>query len=211
MSDIKKTLAIVDDHPIVIEGLKSLLKEELSFHHVISFTNGTDFLKFLSGNTVDFVLLDVTLPDMNGVELCKQIKENFPDTIVLGLSNHAERSIILQLLQNGASGYVLKSAPADELLECIQEAQYGEMVFSTDAKKILTRPGGKHPKQLPSVTKREKQILQLLAAGKTTVVIAKELHLSPFTIDTYRKNLLQKFEVKNTSELLMLLVKERLL
>ncbi len=160
---------------------------------------------------MDLVLLDVTLPDMSGVDCCKQIKEICPDTIVLGLSNHAERSIILQLLANGAAGYMLKSAPADELLNCIQEAQYGEMVFSSEAKKILTRPGGKLLKQLPSVTKREKQILQLLAAGKTTTVIASELHLSPFTIDTYRKNLLQKFEVKNTTELLMLLVKERLL
>ncbi|QEC42285.1 response regulator transcription factor [Pseudobacter ginsenosidimutans] len=211
MSDIKKTLAIVDDHPIVIEGLKALMKENLAFDQIVTFTNGKDFMSFLASQYVDLVLLDVTLPDMSGIDLCKQIKACCPDTIVLGLSNHAERSIILQLLDCGASGYMLKSAPADELLECIQEAQYDEMVFSSDAKKILTRPGGRHSKQLPSITKREKQILQLLAAGKTTTIIAGELHLSPFTIDTYRKNLLQKFEVKNTSELLMLLVKENLL
>lgn len=211
MSEIKKTLAIVDDHPIVIEGLKALLKEHLEFEQLISFTNGADFMAYLANHAVHVVLLDVALPDVSGIDLCKQIKQLFPDIIVLGVSNHAERRVILQLLENGASGYVLKSAPADELLHCIIEAQYGDMVFSREVRKILTRPRGKDPQQLPSITKREKQILQLLAAGKTTAIIAKELHLSPFTIDTYRKNLLQKFEVKNTSELLMLLVKERLL
>lgn len=211
MSETKRTLAIADDHPIVIEGLKALLKEHLGFDQVFCFTNGAGLMAALVTEPVTVVLLDITLPDASGLDLCKQIKELYPHTVVIGLSNLAERSTILKLLEHGASGYVLKSAPADELISCIEEAQYGDLVFSKEVKKILTKPGGKAQQQLPSITKREKQILQLLAAGKTTTAIAAELHLSHFTIDTYRKNLLQKFEVRNTAELLMLLVKEKLL
>jgi len=210
MSENKKVLAIVDDHPIVIEGIKHLLKTDPQYT-VLSFVNAGSFLSFIQENSVDIVLLDITLPDGNGVDLCKQIKMLMPGVCILGLSNLAERSTVLNLLQNGAAGYILKSAPAEEILNSIASALRGETVLSPEIKELIIDALIKGARPLPALTKREKQLLQLLAAGKTTAMIADELYLSRYTIDTYRKNLLQKFEVKNTAELLMLMVQEKLL
>jgi DNA-binding NarL/FixJ family response regulator len=211
MSENNKVLAIVDDHPIVIEGLKYLLKTESPYTAVLSFTNAESFLSFIAHNRVDIVLLDMMLPDGNGVDLCKAIKMRYPDACVLGMSNLAEQSTVLNLLQNGASGYILKSSPAAEILAGITSALRGETVMSNEIRELMIDALVKGVKTLPALTKREKQLLQLLAEGKTTAVIAKELFLSRFTVDTYRKNLLQKFSVKNTTELLMLMIQEKLL
>lgn len=211
MSQDKIILAIVDDHPVVIEGLKTLLKSETDINASVSFTQGGEFLSFLKENEVHIVLLDIMLPDTNGIELCKEIKAISPDTMILGLSNQAERSLILQMLQNGANGYLLKNASADELVSCIQEALDGRIAFSREVKEIMARPSKAKTEGLASVTKREKQILQLISHGKTTATIAEELCLSPLTIETHRRNLLQKFEVKNTAELLMAAVHQKLL
>jgi len=210
MSENKKVLAIVDDHPIVIEGIKHLLQTDPQYS-VISFVTAASFLSFIQENSVDIVLLDITLPDGNGVDLCKQVKMLMPEACVLGMSNLAERSTVLNMLQNGAAGYILKSAPAEEILNNITLAQRDITVLSPEIKDLMIDALVKGAKTLPSLTKREKQLLQLLAAGKTTAMIADELYLSRYTVDTYRKNLLQKFEVKNTAELLMLMVQEKLL
>lgn len=201
------TIAIVDDHPVVIEGLRTLLKD----NKTVSFTRAGDFIDYVKSNWVDIVLLDITLPDGNGIDFCREIKNISPATIVLGLSNLAERSIILQMLQNGASGYLLKNAAADELMKCIEEAKKGGVAFSNEVKEILAKPTRAELRTAPSVTKREKEILQLLSRGMTTASIATGLNLSPLTVDTHRRNLLQKFDVKNTAELLMAAVEQKLL
>ena len=211
MQQDKVIIAIIDDHPMVIEGLKSLLKPEAAVYATVSFTRGLEFISFLRQNEVNLVLLDISLPDVSGIELCKEIKKISPQTIVLGLSNQTERSMMLQMLQSGASGYLLKNVSPDELLTCIQEALHGLIAFSREAKEIMGRPSKAGLNEVASITKREKQILELLAQGKTTAAIATELFLSPLTVDTHRKNLLQKFEVKNTAELLMAAVQQKLL
>ncbi|RQO30415.1 DNA-binding response regulator [Taibaiella sp. KBW10] len=210
MAKQKITLALVDDHPIVIEGLKSLFAHQQEKYNLVCFGDGHTILSFLEHNAVDVLLLDIALPDTNGVDLCKIIRSQYPDTLVIGLSNQAEHSTILQMLHNGASGFLLKDVPAEELLSGIADVLEGEVVLSKEVKKILATPTTA-AQQLPSLTKREKQLLLLLAQGKTTVVIAEELFLSKLTVDTYRKNLLQKFEVKNIAELLMLLVEHKML
>lgn len=211
MSDHKKILAVVDDHPIVIEGMKHLLEADPRYSAVLSFTDAGSFRSYLESNGVDIVLLDIMLPDGNGIDLCREIKAQLPGACILGMSNLAERSTVLELLQNGASGYILKSSPAAEILNSIELAQLGEVVLSAELKGLIVDAFVKNAKPLPSLTKREKQLLQLLSEGKTTAVIAAELYLSRYTVDTYRKNLLQKFGAKNTAELLMLMVQEKLL
>ncbi|WP_257658802.1 response regulator transcription factor [Parapedobacter lycopersici] len=209
MSENNKIIAVVDDHPIVIEGLKALFSTS-SGDDILSFTTAADFRSFVEQHQVDAVLLDIALPDGNGVDLCKEIKRISPQTVVVGLSNQAEQSTILQLLQNGASGFLLKSAPASDILSGIDAAMRGEVVMSNDVRQIVFSVAATQ-RQLPSLTKREKQLLQLLAQGKTTIEIADELFLSRFTVDTYRKNLLQKFEVKNATELVTLLLQKNML
>lgn len=207
----KITLAIVDDHPVVIEGIKSLLKQEPLLGAALSFTTGGDFLAFLKTNEVQVALVDIMLPDMSGLELCKEVKKISPDTLVLALSNQEERSIILQALQNGASGYVLKNASSEELMRCLHDVLNGDIAFSREVKEIMTRPSRMELKEVPTITRREKEILQLLAEGKTTAVMAEKLQLSPLTIETHRRNLLQKFKVNNAAELVMFAVQQKLL
>lgn len=205
------TLAIVDDHPIVIEGLLKLLDNKEHLRVAGYFTTGAGIIEFMKAQPVDIVLLDISLPDMNGMDLCKEIKILSPGTRVLILSNHSERSIIMQALQNGASGYLLKNASSAELTASIQEALSGQITFSKEVKEIIARPSANELKGIPQLTKREKEILHMISEGVTTAGIAEQLSLSPLTIETHRRNLLQKFEVKNVAALIKIAVQQGLI
>jgi len=203
MENKRINIVIVDDHPIVIEGLKMMLSSQLGFTVSQSFTSGSEIIDFIKNHQVDIILLDITLPDANGIELCREIKKISAATSVIMFSNRSERSIIMQSIQNGASGYLLKNTSIDELVVCIQGAYSGNIVFCNETGKILSKPS-QNDLPVPRLTKREKQILQMLAEGKTSIMIADELFLSPLTVDTHRKNLLQKFQAKNSIELIKL-------
>ena len=116
---MKSIIAVIDDHPVVTEGVRALLKEIMLCKHILSFAKAEELLLYLNQNIIDIILLDIILPDQDGIDLCREIKKR-PQTLVIGFSNQAERSIILQLLQSGASGYLLKSATANELLNGIK-------------------------------------------------------------------------------------------
>jgi len=206
----RTTLAIVDDHPIVLEGLQKLLANVKEIEITGCFTTGSAFISFLKENKVDILLLDITLPDVNGIELCKEVKEMSPATHVLALSNHSERSMILQMIQHGATGYLLKNISSEELVACIHEALSGLVTFSRAAREIMARPSVGELKGAPQLTKREKEILQLIADGKTTPDIAQQLNLSPLTVETHRKNLIQKFQAKNVASLIKLATQQGL-
>ncbi len=199
-------IAVVDDHPIVIEGLQKILPQAFSITDIKEFVTGISFINFLKEKLVpiDVVLLDITLPDRSGIDLCKEIKLLSPTTRILAFSNHNERSIILEMLQSGASGYLLKNVSATELITCIQEALNNEITFSQEVKEILARADVSALKQLPSLTRREKEVLKMIAEGKTSIEIAKELFVSPLTIETHRRNLMQKFDAKNVAALMKL-------
>ncbi|WP_158798231.1 response regulator transcription factor [Pedobacter sp. L105] len=198
----KLLTAIVDDHPIVIEGLKTMLQNEENVQIVGGFGDGESILFYMKSNQVDLILLDVTLPDINGMDLCQMIKKESLSTVILILSNRTERSIIMQTIQNGASGYLLKNSSIDELRNCIAEVAKGNICFSKEVIDIISRPSKNELQGRPRLTRREKQILILIAEGKTSQTIANDLFLSPLTVDTHRKNLIQKFEVKNMAELI---------
>lgn len=198
----KITIALVDDHPIVMEGLEKILSTQPNIEIIGKFTQGKDVITFLENSSVDIILLDITLPDVSGIDLCKTIKRDYPRTIVLMLSNHHNRSMMMEALQNGASGYLLKNASLDELVRCIDAALKGKLAFSQDVMNIIASPQLNDFKELARLTSREKEVLELIATGKTTVEMAEQLYISPFTIETHRKNLLQKFKAKNVAELI---------
>lgn len=200
LADKKKiTIAIVDDHPIVLEGLQKVLMQAYDYVSAICFNTGGEFLNFIkqSGEGTDIVLLDITLPDISGIDLCKQVKTLSPGTCVLAFSNHNERSTIMKMLQNGASGYLLKNSSADEVVSCINEALDGQIALSREAREIMAKPTARDLRELPALTKREKEIVKLVADGNTSAVIAAQLHVSPLTVETHRRNLMQKFNVKS--------------
>nr|WP_067059721.1 response regulator transcription factor [Mucilaginibacter sp. L294] len=202
---------IVDDHPIVSKGLETLLAKENGFEVIASFALGLDSLPFLEKNEVDIVLLDLSLPDINGIDLCMKIKQTNPKCCVLALSNHIERTLIMQMLKNGASGYILKNSPVDEIICCINQCLKGEISFSKEVKEIISKPSINELKERPRLTRREKQILSLVEEGKTTISIAELLFVSPLTIETHRRNLMQKFDVKNALELIKIAHEQGLL
>lgn len=197
------SLIIVDDHMIVIEGLRSLIKDVEDIKISGTFSTVLSFEKHFKKNGADVILLDISLPDASGIDLCKKIKLLSPKTKVLALSNHTERSIIMQMIQNGASGYLLKNISSQELKSCIYGAMQGEIVFSKEASKIIAQPNENEFKELPRLTNREKEILSLVGKGLTTQEIADKLFVSPLTVETHRRNLMAKFQVKNAAELIM--------
>jgi DNA-binding NarL/FixJ family response regulator len=204
------SIAVLDDHPMVLQGIEQIVVGNLSDARVSSFSTIATFETFMVSHSIDLLLVDMFLPDGSGLEVCKNIKENYPDVQVLGMSSSLEKSTIVELLQLGGSGFILKNTPATEVLEAIKKVMQGEIVLSPEANTLLLR-SITNPTQLPALTRREKELLKYLAQGKTTAEIAEHLFLSRFTIDTYRKNLLQKFNVRNTIELLALVTKENLL
>ena len=195
-------LAIVDDHPIVIEGLNTMLSKLEHIRIPACFRNGAELLAYQDLGRIDILLMDVFLPDVNGIDLCARIKKLHPKIIVLGMSSQSERSIVLQLIRNGASGYLLKSAPKEEFGECINDALAGKLAFSADVKEIVNKTDVSDLRMVPRLTRREKEIVQLLILGKSTQEISEALFLSFLTVQTHRRNLLSKYQVKNLVELL---------
>lgn len=203
------TLAIVDDHPMILEGLKSLLQQH-SQYQIFSFTKGAAALDFIQENKADIVLLDIVLSDGSGLDFCKSIKQKSPKTIVLAISNQAERSMIFRFLENGGNGYILKNADPKEILQCIDQAVKGEIALSKEVQSIMLRASSENF-ELPRITKREKQILAAISEGHTSLEISEQLFISVITVETHRRNLLQKFKAKNMIELVKIATENRLI
>ena len=197
-------LVLVDDHQMVLEGLRAILAGSKEVSIKGAFINATDVLSFLEGNNaIDVIFLDINLPGMNGYELCKLIKKKYPAIKVLALSTHTERSGITRMIQNGASGYLSKSADDKELLAAIRTAYANGIYLGDEIQMELTSAGAT---ALPKITRREKEILALIAEGKTTAQIAEALFLSHLTVETHRRNIMLKFEVNNSAALIKLAI-----
>ncbi len=201
---------IVDDHPIVIEGIHSLLQNEKDIEWAGHAMNASSCLGYFVNNTADVVLMDISMPGMDGVELCAIMNEKYPEVFVLGLSTFNQGLYIKKMMANGASGYLLKNSPKEELLKAIHTVSDGGIFFSGEAGEAL-KEYQKSSAQLPELSPREKEILALIAEGFTNPQIAEKIFLSPFTVDSHRKNLLAKLGVKNTASLIRLAVERKLI
>ncbi|MFG4005286.1 response regulator [Flavobacterium aquidurense] len=204
-------VVIVDDHPIVISGISGLLSDLETVEIVGKLESGVKLVDYIDENQVDLILMDIFLPVINGVDLCKIIKQKFPQMIIIGMSSQSERSLVMQFIQNGGNGYVLKSASFEEFKNCINQAIEGEIVFSDEVKTIISQPTSDGLEHIPSLSRREKDITLLLSKGKSTQEIADELFLSFLTVQTHRRNILQKYKTKNVAELIAFLLKNNLL
>ncbi|RYY61955.1 MAG: response regulator transcription factor [Chitinophagaceae bacterium] len=200
---------ITDDHYMVIEGIRSLLQQEKGIDWMGHATNAASCLAFLQQQVPDVILMDINLPDQSGIDLCREVKRLYPSVFILGLSTFSQQSFIEKMLANGASGYVLKNATGQELMEAIGTVIRGKQYLSFDAATALRQSGT--TSSLPILTRREKEVLSLIAEGLTNNAIAQQLFISSTTVDTHRKNLLAKFDAKNTASLIRMAAQMQLI
>ena len=199
---------IVDDHYMIVEGIRSLLQYQTDFEWMGHAMNASSCLAFLQQQQPDVILMDINLPDKSGIDLCKDVKTKYPAIHIIGLSSFNQQSFIQKMIENGAAGYVLKNATCEELVEAIETVHAGKMFLSNEAS--LTVQKNENAKN-PIITRREKEVLLLIAGGLTNNEIALKLFISTTTVDTHRKNLLAKFEVKNTASLIRMATQYQLI
>lgn len=201
----------MDDHPVVIEGIHSLLQNEKDIEWVGQAMNAQSCLGFFVNNTADVILMDISIPGMDGVELCAVMKEKYPAIMILGLSTFNQGLYIKKMVENGASGYILKNSSKEELIKAIHAVYEGHIYFSGEVGIALQEYQKSSSIELPELSNREKEILGLIAEGYTNPQIAEKIFLSSFTVDSHRKNILAKLNVKNTASLVRLAVEKKLI
>jgi DNA-binding NarL/FixJ family response regulator len=199
---------IVDDHYMVIEGIRSLLQNEKDIEWIGHASNAASCIAFLHQQLPDVILMDINLPDKSGIDLCKEVREKYPSVFVIGLSTFNQQSFIQKMMEHDASGYVLKNATQEELMEAIHLVAKGKTYFSHEAAQSLRKSSSG---EIPILTRREKEVLELIADGNTNNEIATKLFISVTTVDTHRKNLLAKFEAKNIASLIKAAMQMQLL
>lgn len=201
MNKIKLILA--DDHPLIREGFKSLLGKNDTFEIVGEAETGKELIDLVSVTSPDIILVDITMPQLNGLDAIEQLRKEYPLLKCMVLTMHEEREYILKALKNGAHGYVLKNIERAELERAIHAVYNGQKYFSSVVMSILAESVGKKENAVyPDITPREKEVLELVAGGRSTKQIADKLNISIRTVESHRINMLKKFDVSNTAELI---------
>lgn len=203
---------LADDHGVVRSGIKSLLESEGDIQVVVEAENGEEALQQIEKLTPELAILDVRMPVMSGLEVTEKLRKSGLPTKVLILSMHDDEDYVLQAIESGAAGYLLKGSSKDEFLKAVRTVHRGEKYFSADVSRIFIdsylnvkkQAVPSHPAKAQDydLTKREKQILQLLTDGVGNKEIAERLNKSVRTIETHRFNIMKKLDVNNVVELL---------
>ena len=203
-------VVLVDDHRMLLAGLHMLLQPLEFIAVAATATTGAEALATVAQHRPDVVLLDINLPDQSGIDVCRQLIAQQPGLKVLALTTLQERSYVTRMMQAGAAGYVLKNASPEELTEAITRVHAGKKYFSDEIQDLLLQPEPAVPAR-PVLTRREREVLQLLATGLTSHEMADRLFLSALTVETHRRNLLTKFGAPNTAVLIRLAAEYQLL
>jgi DNA-binding NarL/FixJ family response regulator len=198
---------LADDHRIFRDGIKALLSEVKNISLVAEAANGNEALQQLKKKNIDVVLMDINMPECNGIEATRQIKSKFPDVKVLTLTMYEDDHHVADMIEAGAAGYVMKNVSRAELISAIQSVAAGESYLSKEASEKLmahvvrSRNEVRMKKEEVPLTKREIEILKLIAGELGPRQIAKKLFISQRTVDTHRRNLMEKLKLKNTASL----------
>lgn len=210
-------ILLADDHGIIREGLRSLLEKESDLEVIGEAEDGRKAMGMVSELSPDIVIMDITMPNLNGVDATHQIVNDFPKVKVIALSIHSNKRFVTDMLMAGASGYILKECLSDELVQAIRTVSEGGSYLSPRITGLvvgdyigrLSKPAdsGSRSKVL---TDREHEVLQMLAEGKSTKQIALELHLSPKTIEVNRRQIMEKLDIHSVAELTKYAIREGL-
>ncbi|KAB2810107.1 response regulator transcription factor [Phaeocystidibacter luteus] len=194
----KIKVAIADDHQLFRNGIRMMLEGQDNMDVVCEAPNGKVLLERLPIDKPDIVLLDVEMPELDGAETLAEMRKNFPEIGVIMLTMYAHEEHLLHFLSHGAGAYLLKDSSSDEMVKAIVQVAKEGRYLTLEASKALLHRMNPDESSPPEFSEREKQVLKLICEEKTTPEIAEELFLSPRTVETYRKQLLEKTGVKNT-------------
>lgn len=200
----KIKIIIADDHTMFLQGIVSLLENEENITILGKAENGKAVFKIMENSIPDIILLDISMPEMDGIEVTKIIKQKYPAIKILIISTHSNTQMIAKLIRMGADGYLLKNAEKQELLHAIQTIQNGETYFCKEVEEKKEDNNAKiksETLQITELSSREKEILVLISQEFTGNEIAEKTNISLNTVNTHRRNLLSKLNVKNTAGL----------
>jgi DNA-binding NarL/FixJ family response regulator len=205
-------ILIADDHPIVRQGVRQIIAETADMVVADEASNGPEVLSKVRAGSYDAVLLDISLPGINGIDVLRQLRNERPRPPVLILSVHPEEQYAVRALRAGASGYLTKESAPDELVAAIRKISTGGKYVSPSLAEKLAFDLEKKDEELPhrALSDREYQILCMIASGRTVTEIAEELSLSVKTVSTYRSRILEKMKMKNNAELTYYAIRNRL-
>lgn len=209
-------IILADDHQILREGLRGLLDKQGGMEIVAEAASGQAAIQLCREHRPDVVIMDITMPDMNGIEATRAILEEMPDTKIIGLSMHSDKRFVSNMLAAGASGYLRKNCASDELAHAIDAVVHGQIYISPKIGTVTARDfvaAGK-PDDAPdaaTLSHRERQILQCIAEGKSTKEIAGLLNLGQKTIEKHRQNIMEKLRLRSVAELTKFALREGLI
>lgn len=212
-------ILIADDHKMFVDGIESILGQEADIKIVGTCYDGNSVLEFIKNTKVDIILLDVNLPDMSGIDVCKTVLAKNPEIKILAISMFNEESYVSEILNHGAKGYVLKNTGRDELLKAIRTVNKGESYFSKEVTETIMKGLMNRRKAsaklanslIPKISRREKDVLKLIMEEFTTQEIADKLFISLKTVESHRSSLLAKLNARNTAGLVRITIENGLL
>jgi DNA-binding NarL/FixJ family response regulator len=210
----KLEIVVADDHTLMRQGLCKILEEQPEWRVVGQAATGRDVVRIVNDLQPSMAILDIGMPQLNGIEVTRQLTRRFPDLRVLILSMHAEEAYITSALEAGAQGYLLKDSADVELIRAVSSVASGKSYFSPAVARVMLDDYVRHLAQkgitdrYDSLSEREREIFQLIAEGHTNKDIAELLHVSPATVETHRAHIFQKLDVHNTAELVLYAVRK---
>ena len=215
MEGKKITVLLVDDHDILRGGLGAVLNNEPDIDVVAEANEGRSAIDMVNQHKPDVVVMDVSMPNLNGIDATSQICKQAPDTRVLGLSMHGESKFVSRMLEAGAKGYLTKNCTSEELVNAVRTVYSGKVYLSPKIAGVVVQdhvtPGKSNPSpSLEALSSREREVLQLLAECKTTKQVATMMHLSPKTIETHRSHIMAKLDIHSIAELTKFSLREGL-
>lgn len=206
------TIMLADDHQLMRKGLRAMLEEQEGLRVVAEAENGRAAVRLARELKPDLVIMDVTMPDLNGIDATRQIRGDEPNTKVIALSMHPERQFVLEMLGASATGYLLKDSPLDELLAAIDTVMRGEVFLSPKVTGVLVDQcvgGQAEPNAFcGTLSSREREVLQLLAEGKNAKEIGQLLHISSKTVEGHRRQIMDKLKLYSVAELTRYAIRE---
>ncbi len=206
-------IIIADDHKMMRDGLRALIEKKPGLEIVAEAENGLMVLELVRKHLPELIIMDIGMPDINGIEATRKIISEYPDIKIIALSMHSDKRFITRMLEAGASGYLMKDCAFDELIQAIQSVLMNQMFISKSIANVIIKDHIKRLSETDSsgysiLTDREREVLQMLAEGNSTKEIASHLHLSVKTVETHRMNIMKKLNLHSVAELTKYAIRE---